>query len=496
MLYCPKCTIDYPEGKKFCKNCGSPLLVREKLSPPEEKTLGTLEAVVEVKKTISPNKYCSFCGIEYPPDKKFCKNCGGILTDIVTDFPKVESEATPIQKVEPSTLSQTAFEEPTKKTKKYCPSCGSEQGIDQKFCKNCGFSLMAKPATEPSKQTVPKPSPGFKFTSATPEPTKEKALGIPSSSRIRTLIRKKKNLLKGGAKVNLLISNLNAQRNIISEEALNVTLKPYEAKLEAIEKEISGIDNYLNNLQTKMVSESDNLERELRPYKNRLEELKTMKKVKGLTAGDYRRLKREPHRGHKHLVAEINERQHIIKTLTSPASPMSFILDQSLSIKIGILVLFVVVLGVLGFFGYKYIFIKDKDLNVAATQSGNSPALSTPAPSGSAVSSEEEIRKVFENIKQANMTKDINLFLSCYSTAFPNMEEKKDNTLQTWKDMDITALSYTMRDLISQQNSAEVTVDWQITFRSADSGKAETFNTTNKVVLQREGGQWKIVDLK
>jgi hypothetical protein len=355
---------------------------------------------------------------------------------------------------------------------------------------------MAKPATELSKQTIPKPSPGFKFTSATPEPTGEKALGIPSSSRIRSFIRKKKKLLKVGAKVDLLISNLNAQRSIISEDALNVTLKPYETKLEAIEKEINGIDSYLNNLQTKMAGEYEILERELRPYKNRLEELKTMKKAKGLTFGDYRRFKREPHRSHKHLVAQIKKRQHIIKILNSPASRISLILDQSLYIKIGILVIIVAVLGTVGFFGYKYFFTKDKEVTVASTQLGNSPTLSTPAPTGSAVSSEEEIRKVFENIKQANMTKDINLFLSCYSTAFPNMEEKKDKTLQTWKDMDITALSYSMRDLISQQNSAEVTIDWQIISKSADSGKTETFNTTNNVVLQREGGQWKIVDLK
>jgi rRNA maturation endonuclease Nob1 len=118
MLYCPKCSLDYPEGKKFCKNCGSSLIVREKLSSPEERTIGTLEASVEVKKTISRNKYCSICGIEYPPDKKFCKNCGGILTEMVTDFPKVGPESTPIQKTEPSTVSPTVFNEPTKKNKK------------------------------------------------------------------------------------------------------------------------------------------------------------------------------------------------------------------------------------------------------------------------------------------------------------------------------------------------------------------------------------------
>ena len=94
------------------------------------------------------------------------------------------------------------------------------------------------------------------------------------------------------------------------------------------------------------------------------------------------------------------------------------------------------------------------------------------------------------------MTKDINLFMNCYSTAFPNLEEKKAKTIQTWKDMDITGLTYVMRDLIAQENTAEVNIDWQINTRSAESGQTETFNTTNNVVLQKEGGQWKIVNLK
>ena len=499
MLYCPKCSLDYPEGKKFCKNCGSSLIVREVAPPPANETIGTLEATIITKKEPDQiKKHCPKCGLDYPSDKKFCKNCGGELTVLSSPSAKAaEADAASIQRPQAApTAPEAAQESSGMAQKKFCPSCGTEQRADQRFCKSCGASLLTNIAQGPPPKPIPKPSPDIKFTSSSPKPAVGPAIGVPSRSKIISLLRKKKKLLKTGGKVSTLISNLGAQRAVISEEALNITMKPYEAKRDAIEKEISEIDNYLNNLQTKMGIESENLEKELQPYKSRLEELKTMRKAKGLTSGDYKRFKREPHKAFKHLGSQIKKRYRILKVLTSPTPKTGLISGSSVFIKTGVLIVAIAILGAGGFFGYTYFFKKDKNLNVSATQSGQTSPPSTFSPPAATASLEGEIKKVFETIKQANMTEDINLFMTCYSTAFPNLEEKKEKTIQTWKDMDITNLTYAMRDLITQPNTAEVTIDWQITTRSADSGRTETFNTTNNVVLQKEGGQWKIVNLK
>jgi len=52
MRACPKCGADYDEGKRFCKKCGTALIVT------------------------TPTKHCPDCRLEYEPDKKFCKKCG------------------------------------------------------------------------------------------------------------------------------------------------------------------------------------------------------------------------------------------------------------------------------------------------------------------------------------------------------------------------------------------------------------------------------------
>lgn len=339
MIYCPKCSIDYADDKKFCKNCGSPLVDRNPLAPPKEKTIGVIEAAGGIDKSPARNKkYCSACGKEYPPLKNFCKSCGCALTETAVVSPMNETDSGPIQRPQATQLSPLDIGKPQEETlNKYCPSCGAEQGVDQRYCKKCGFSLSVKTGYETFQQTTPKPSPVLK--------------GTPS-------------------------------------------------------------------------------------------------------------------------------------------------FNSSLYLKIGVVVVAISIIGAGGVFGYKYFFKKEGDANESLTQIGKAPTPTKQSSSIPAATSEGEIKKVFEAIKQANITKDINLFLSCYSTVFPNLEEKKEKTIRTWKDMDITSLNFMIRDLIAHQNITEVTIDWQITARSTDSGQTETFNTTNNVVLQKEGDQWKIVNLK
>ena len=320
MLYCPKCSLEYPEGKKFCKNCGSSLVVRETVSVPENKTLGVLEATLQVKKITAQSKYCSICKIEYPPEKKFCKTCGGALAEMTATPQKTEIKSDPVEAyVEAATKTPSAIPEASEQTqRKFCPSCGTEIREGQRFCKNCGVSFQTNVGTDIPKQPILKPPREPIIISKPQEHSMDSTAGVPSRSKILSLLRRKKKLLKSGGKLSTLISNLGAQRAVVSEEALNITMRPYESQLEAIQKEIDGIDNYLEHLGTKIRTESASLEKDLQPYKSRLEELKTMRKVKGLTAGDYKRFKREPHRAFKYLGSQIKKRDRILKVLTSP----------------------------------------------------------------------------------------------------------------------------------------------------------------------------------
>jgi len=59
-VYCKVCKIEYPEGKKFCKECGSPLVEKGTICP----------------KCLVP--------LTLKPDEKYCNECGALLTQPIS----------------------------------------------------------------------------------------------------------------------------------------------------------------------------------------------------------------------------------------------------------------------------------------------------------------------------------------------------------------------------------------------------------------------------
>ena len=58
MVICQSCGSEVEDGAKFCKNCGSEVIVEE------ENT------------NVSETKFCANCGFEMPQNTKFCPQCG------------------------------------------------------------------------------------------------------------------------------------------------------------------------------------------------------------------------------------------------------------------------------------------------------------------------------------------------------------------------------------------------------------------------------------
>ena len=58
MVICQSCGSEVDDGAKFCKNCGSEVIVEE------ENT------------NVSETKFCSNCGFEMSQSTKFCPQCG------------------------------------------------------------------------------------------------------------------------------------------------------------------------------------------------------------------------------------------------------------------------------------------------------------------------------------------------------------------------------------------------------------------------------------
>ncbi|MEE5987981.1 zinc ribbon domain-containing protein [Ligilactobacillus equi] len=103
--------------------------------------------------------FCPNCGHANNADEKFCANCGQSLVDVVQPTPPTEN----------NTTSQA----------KTCPNCGQVVEAGTLFCENCGFNLAnghKATATNPS-QTAPKTSKTV-ATKANKEPQAQKGARV------------------------------------------------------------------------------------------------------------------------------------------------------------------------------------------------------------------------------------------------------------------------------------------------------------------------------
>jgi ketosteroid isomerase-like protein len=108
----------------------------------------------------------------------------------------------------------------------------------------------------------------------------------------------------------------------------------------------------------------------------------------------------------------------------------------------------------------------------------------------------EKIKSLFENIKQANLKKDINLFMSCYSRDFNDREGKRLDALETWGFYNYHDLSYDLKEQTISGDTANVRLEWVIQVSKKGGGKREDKRTLQDVTLKREDGSWKIKEVK
>jgi ketosteroid isomerase-like protein len=119
--------------------------------------------------------------------------------------------------------------------------------------------------------------------------------------------------------------------------------------------------------------------------------------------------------------------------------------------------------------------------------------LKTPVSDGKEI---ENIKSLFENIRQANLRKDIDLFISCYSAGFKDREGKKREILKNWENFTYINLSYTLKEHSISGDTAGVKIAWVILFSSKAGGPTQESKTLLDVTLNREPDGWKIKDIK
>lgn len=103
---------------------------------------------------------------------------------------------------------------------------------------------------------------------------------------------------------------------------------------------------------------------------------------------------------------------------------------------------------------------------------------------------------LFDLIKKANITKDIDLFMSCFSPNFKLLDNKKANRLKVWNEYDYNSLKYNIKGFVILKDKASGLVEWEFYARQKNTEKKISAMFLYNVVLEKDNkGAWKILSM-
>jgi len=107
----------------------------------------------------------------------------------------------------------------------------------------------------------------------------------------------------------------------------------------------------------------------------------------------------------------------------------------------------------------------------------------------------EKIKELLEKIRRANLRKDIDLFMSCYSTDFKDRDARERTTLKYWDNFNYLDLSYDIKSHSISGDAAKARVEWSLRIAPRIGGKAQENKTLLDVVLKKEDNDWRIKEV-
>ena len=108
-----------------------------------------------------------------------------------------------------------------------------------------------------------------------------------------------------------------------------------------------------------------------------------------------------------------------------------------------------------------------------------------------------EVEKVAEKIRAAHLNKDINKWLSCYHSAYPQLGRLESQILELWKNYDVREVSYRISN-VQRQNDRQASADlvWNIQVWDHRTHDYTLLRPSYKIMLEKTDGDWKIRDSK
>jgi hypothetical protein len=396
---------------------------------------------------------CPQCNIEHGPLEEFCKKCGKFLLSV--DDPVDAKGKTAVDLI--------------------CPKC-LVLHKNGKYCRKCGSLLMPQTASE--RINV--------------QPLNKKS--------VKRWVKEWLNLLEEERELESCISKLEAPRDNISADVIRPLIIRYKDRLKSLSPLHQEIEKELELIRKRTTGEIDLLRDQFKSVQKRLEEFQTLFRESAVTRADFlkesKRLKKEI----KSAERRLKQFHHLLSLLPAPdrgnldSPEFAGGLLRPLTLTTGGIILLLILTG--GYLLWKQYPPSVKPVSREATPSP-STLPSPPDPQTATQNKEaEKIRSVFENIRRANLQKNIDLFMSCFSRDFSGAEGKRKDTLKMWETFNYHDLTYDLKRQTIAADTADVRLEWLVRTSERMGGKPHNGRTVLDVTLKREDGQWKIKGIK
>jgi ribosomal protein L37E len=108
-----------------------------------------------------------------------------------------------------------------------------------------------------------------------------------------------------------------------------------------------------------------------------------------------------------------------------------------------------------------------------------------------------EVEKIAERIRSAHLNKDINKWLGCYDSSYPNLGRIENQMLELWKNYDIKEVSYRISNVQRVSDSqAAADIVWNIQLYDHRTHDYTLVRQKYQTILEKSPGGWKIRDSK
>jgi hypothetical protein len=396
---------------------------------------------------------CPQCSIEHDPGEEFCRKCGKFLLAIEDPAPGEERL----------------------NVKLFCPKC---QVFYKKgnYCRKCGSLLMQE---TPSQET------GI-------QPLEKKSAKRWSKEWLR--------LLKEEKELESCMSKLETQREKVSSDILDPLFVGYKDRLESLSPLHHEIETELESIKKKASEEIEFLENELKPIQKRLEEFQSLYKLGAVTKPDFVREKKELRKEVKSREKSLKKYRQILSLLprkmggTAVSPGLTRDLLRPSTLMAASVIILLMVAG--GYFLWPHHSQSSGSVSKEIVIPPSTPLSSGSPPPAMKDQEVEKISSLFENIRQANLQENIDLFMSCFSRDFNGTEGKRRDTLKMWENYSYLDLSYDLKKQTVTGDSANVRLEWLARTSPKPSGKVQDGRTVLDVALKREDGHWKIIEIK